>query len=471
MSDSRRASAGPALAELSRFVATLTLSDVPPAAIARARLHVLDAFNSAIGAMRTPGGRAVAHAFDLIDREERATIVATGSRSSVNTAAFVNAQMSTNLDMGAVLFFSQGLGGLSLFGPLALAEVTGGTGARLLECVIAGYEVSGRVALALSPPYRVTETQVTNGSGGPPNLRVVRWVGLAAAIAAAKMRSLDEERTAHAIATMIASLPVMFGGLQVGDEAGMVKYGLAGHIAAAGLASALLAEQGFTGNLRLLDDPVRLETAMGLECVDPGALTRDLGTRWLIAEAGFKRYPSGTHNQQGVHTVERLMREHRIDPDDIRSIRVGRALGTTGVFARRDPEDQIASQFSLPFVVAAMALGLPVRDWHEHVANPRVRALAARVQLVQDADMMKATAAMSPAEQRVALSYQSVVSIETSRGVIEGRSDYGEVSEDEIVEKTRHHADGILTKAVTDRLVQSVLALERVGEVSELFLK
>ena len=459
---------GRALAELARFVETLALHDVPPRAVARAKVHVLDALNSAIGAMRTPSGRIVASAFEAFDRDQSATIVATGKRASINTAAFVNTQMSTNLDMGAVLFFSQGLG-VSLFGPLALAEVTGGTGARLLECLIAGFEVAGRVALALSPPYRVTETAVTNGSGGPPNLRVVRWVGLAAAVAAAKMRALNEGQTAHAIALMTASLPVMFGGLQVGDEAGMAKYGLAGNIASAGLACTLLAEQGFTGNLQSLDDPDRLAKAMGLEVDDPGALTRDLGTRWLVAEAGFKRYPTGTHNQQGVHAVEWLMQEHRITPDDIRSIRIGRALGTTGVFKRIDPDDQIAAQFSLPFVVAATALRLPVRDWHEHVADPRLKALAARVELFQDPEVMKATAAMSPAEQRIALDYRSSVRIETTRGVVEGWSEYGEVSEAEIVEKFRHHAVGILDDRVTERFVEKALALEKVADVRELF--
>ena len=461
--------AGTALQRLARFASGLALDEIPPRAVARARLHILDALGSSIGAMRTPGGVIVAHAFDEIDHDASATIVATGARASVNTAAYVNAQMSTNLDMGAVLFFSQGLGGFGLYGPLALAEAAGGSGARLIEGIVAAYDVAGRVALALSPPYRVTPTEVTNGSGGAPNLRVVRWVALSAAIAAAKMRSLDEERMAHAIALMTASVPVMFGGLQVGDEAGMAKYGIAGNIASAGLSCALLAERGFTGNLQLLDDPTRLERAMGLEVVDQGALTRDLGDRWLIAEADFKRYPSGTHNQQSVHTVERLVRENRIRPEEIRAIRVGRALATTGVFVRNDPDNQIAAQFSLPFVIAAMAMGIPVREWHERVGDAAVRSLAARVELVQDPEAMRVTAAMSPAEQRVAMSYRSVVRIETARATYEGWSEYGEVSAEEIVEKFRHHASGVLPEPAIDRIVDRVENLEGVRDLRRMF--
>lgn len=453
-----------ALEQLADFSARMSLDDVPAPVIERAKLHVLDAITTAVAAVRTPPGEIVAHALDPVDGGGQAHIVATGAQVSVQTAAFVNTQMSVALDLGTNLFFSQGLGGLAVFGPLALAEHAGASGAQLLQAVIAGYEVAGRVALSFPAPLSGQGTE-RGGRTGPG----LRWVALAAGAANAKIRSLDMPRTANTLALVAASVPARPSARWwQGGEVPMAKYGLFGSMAASALAAALLAERGFTGDAQILDDADGFHLAMGLECADPAAMVRDFGKRWLINDAGFKRYPSGTHNQQAIHAMDQLVREHHIAPDRIHAIHVGRAIATSGGFANIAPANDVAAQFSLPFALAAVAHGVPARDWHHRVSDERLRALARRVQLVADAGALRAFAGCSPELQRSPWSLRSRVRIETADGEFERWSEYGDVSSDEVADKFRHHCRGTLAEAQIAEIVETVSTLERIPNVRQL---
>ncbi len=446
---------------LSHFAAELSLDRMPEAVVERAKLHVLDALTTVVAAVRTPPGKIVAHALDPIDAGGPARVVATGARTSVNTAAFVNTQMSVALDLGTNLYYSQGLGGLATFGALALAEAAELSGKELLQAVIAGFEVAGRVALSFRPHYRVEGTRMTGA------INSSRWVVLGAAAANARIRSLDAGRTAHALALAAASVP-LGARFQWGDEVPMAKYGVFGNMAASALAAVLLGERGFTGDLRVLDAPDGFHRLLGHECGDPAAMTRDFGERWLISEAGFKRYPSGTHNQQAMHALQELVRKHRIDPDGIRSIRVGRAICTGGAFANVAPANEVAAQFSLPFVLAAIALGIAPREWHARVHDSRLRSLAARVQLVEDEAAVKEFAANPPDVQRSPWPLRSHVRIETPERTFECWSEYGEVTAREIADKFRDHSEGILGQRQIEKIIDAAFMLERLPDVREL---
>src|SRR5258708_15388689 len=94
---------------------------------------------------------------------------------------------------------------------------------------------------------------------------------------------------------------------------------LFGNMATSAVNSALLAEAGFTGDVRILDAEDGIHYALSKDpraesARDLSAMTRDYGARWLIMDSGLKRYPSGTHNQQALYTVDRMVRELGIDP-------------------------------------------------------------------------------------------------------------------------------------------------------------
>lgn len=451
------------LDELAHFVADLQIEDVPARVIDRAKLHVLDALTTAVAALRIPAGRIVAHAYEPLDAGGAAHIVATGRRASVQAAAFANTQMSVALDLGANLYFSQGLGGLTVFGPLACAEAAGTPAAELLLAVICGWEVAGRIGLSFPPALRFDA-----GKAMEVPRHGTRWVALGAAAATAKIRSLTPEQTAHALALAAAGVPVRPSPRRSADHLPMVKYGLLGEMSTTAINAVLLAEHGFTGDLQIFTETDGFNQALESELADPGALTRGLGDWWCILDGMFKRYPSGTFNQPSIHIVEQLIARHGIAPGSIREIRIGRAIATAGMFANVAPTNEMASQFSLPFGVAAVAWGIAPRSWHTALADERVRSLALRVELAANDQAMHEVVAASDTERRSPSLLRSHVQIRTASGLIESWSSYGDVSADEIGDKFRHYCEDTLDEAKATNVIRTVSNLENVRDLQQL---
>jgi 2-methylcitrate dehydratase PrpD len=434
--------------------------------VQRAKLQVLDTLTSVFAAAQTRAGGIACHALDPVDGPGTARVVANGVSVSVNTAAFVNTQMSALPDLGSNLYFSQSFGGLAVFGAMALAENARASGAQLLLAVITGYEVGARIALSFPPTVAVS-----GPLGGRRGILTpaTSWVSLGAAAANAKMLSLDAARTAHALALTAASSPPQTSTRwSKRNEVPMAKYGLFGSVASSALSGALLARSGFTGDLEILEDVDGFHNAMRSECADPGAMTRELGERWLMRDVGFKRYPSGTLNQQAIHTVVGLMREHRVGPDDIRAVRVRRAIAASDLFASATPANDVAAQFSLPFAVAAAMLGVPLREWHARSSDVELLALAARVRLVEDQEALNELADLAPAAKRSPWSLRSHVRIETDSEVFERWSDYGDVSAREVEQKFRHYCEPVLPQAQVDAVVEFVARLDRISDIRHL---
>ena len=163
-----------------------------------------------------------------------------------------------------------------------------------------------------------------------------------------------------------------------------------------------------------------------------------------------------------------LAREHRIRPDEIRSVAVGRAIGTEGAFAVAVPRDHVAAQFSLPFALAALAYDVPPLAWGGSVADPAVLALSARVALRQDPRAVAEFAALTEPERRSPWSLRTHVEVVTDRGTYERWSDYKDMSDSEAAERTRTYGAGLLDPRGVDAMVDRALHLEEVVDVRDL---
>jgi 2-methylcitrate dehydratase PrpD len=129
---------------------------------------------------------------------------------------------------------------------LAAAQTRGADMDLLLRAMIAGYEVSCRIGVAVQPShYDFWHTTGTVGT-----------FGAAAAVAVAL--NCDAERTAHAVATCAT----MASGLQQAFRGeGMSKPLHPGHAAEAGAMAAMAAARGMTGALDVLHGPAGFAAA------------------------------------------------------------------------------------------------------------------------------------------------------------------------------------------------------------------
>ncbi len=333
-----------------------------------ARRAVIDWFASTLpGGVMPPATLAARALQDQVGRG-RASLLPSGTPAGGQAAALINGTAAHTVEFDDI--YRDGLyhpGAPTIAAALAAAELVDADGELLLQGVVAGYEVSNRIAVAVNPRhYDFWHTTATVGCFG-------------AAGAAATILGLDGAATAHAL----ASSATMAAGLQQAFRADAMSKPLhSGRAAEAGLLSARLAAEGVTGALDALEGPRGFAAAMSGATIDWQAVTADLGSDWTITRVTFKNHAACGHVHAAVDAVRALADEHRLSAVDVERIEVGSYAKSLEICGNATPTTVFEAKFSLPYcVAAALVLGSVRRAAFEDkaMADPDLRALAARV--------------------------------------------------------------------------------------------
>lgn len=304
-----------------------------------------------------------------------ASLVPGGTRATPQTAALINGTASHTVEFDDI--FRDGLyhpGTPTISAALAAAELAGADGKRLIAGVVAGYEVSNRIAMAVNPRhYDYWHTTATVGCFG-------------AAAAASVVLELNAEQTAHALATVAT----MAAGLQQAFRADAMSKPLhSGRAAEAGILAARLARSGVTGALDALEGARGFGAAMSGPDVDWQAATAGLGSDWTITRVTFKNHAACGHVHAAVDAVAEIAAANGITPDRIASIEAASYAKSVEICGNAHPQTAFEAKFSLPFCVAAMLVRGSVRRAAfepDALADPAIRALAAKVVHTVDPD-------------------------------------------------------------------------------------
>ena len=166
----------------------------------------------------------------------------------------------------------------------------------------------------------------------------------------------------------------------------------AGWSAQSGIRAALMAKHGFSGPRTLFEGTHGFFHAFAHKTDAPyDLLVGDFGTRWVTETLAFKLYPCGTMTHPYIDCAIRLV-GRGIKAEAIESIVCEVAEGTVHrlwepLAFKQAPPNPYAGKFSGPFCVA---VGFTTGDaglaafTDETVADPRIRALAAKVSFVID---------------------------------------------------------------------------------------
>lgn len=304
-----------------------------------------------------------------------ASLVPGGRRATAQTAALINGTASHTVEFDDI--FRDGLyhpGTPTISAALAAAELAGADGDRLIAGVVAGYEVSNRIAMAVNPRhYDYWHTTATVGCFG-------------AAAAAAVVLDLDAEQTAHALGTAAT----MAAGLQQAFRADAMSKPLhSGRAAEAGILAARLAGVGVTGALDALEGPRGFGAAMSGPDIDWDAAVVTLGADWTITRITFKNHAACGHVHAAVDAVAEIAAEHGITADRITRIEAASYAKSLEICGNAEPITAFEAKFSLPYCVAAVLVRGSVRRAAfepDALADPAIRALAAKVVHTVDAD-------------------------------------------------------------------------------------
>src|SRR5271165_4554724 len=137
---------------LSAFTAAIRLDTLPPEVVGRARTLVLDLVGNIVRARHdaesTPAFLAAARALGLA--AGNSGVFGDASRYTPSGAAFLNGALAHSLDFADThAAGSLHPGATVIPAALAAGEMAGASGADVLAAIVAGYEVTCRIALAL----------------------------------------------------------------------------------------------------------------------------------------------------------------------------------------------------------------------------------------------------------------------------------------------------------------------------------
>jgi 2-methylcitrate dehydratase PrpD len=356
--------------DLGRFVAELSLRQIPAEGSTIARTGIADCFGVLIAGARDPEIALVDRELGTAGGASFASLIPSGARRSPETAALVNGVAAHVLDYDDVSLDGHPSAVL-VPAILAQGEASGSSGAEMLTAYVAGFEVWAEL-LAREPTPLHRKGWHPTAVLGP----------VAAAAACAKLRGLDAQRSATALAIAAS----MSGGV-VANFGTMTKSFQVGRAAQSGVIAARLAQAGLTASLDALEHPAGLLMALSVD--GKAALDRAFVSKpkeWHIVSHGLniKRYPICYATHRSIDAALDLVARHNLTPGDVERIHV--STGKTQLLMLRNsrPQTGLEAKFSMQFAMAAALVARNVglsEVTDEFVLRPEVQAIFPRVSL------------------------------------------------------------------------------------------
>ena len=374
------------------YCGRVSFADLPAGVVAKAKLLVLDFLGATAAGSATPTAgmlrRALAKEFGpgpcwVIGREERRTtalLAALTNGFNAHIVEYDDTHRNSLYHPGAP----------TMPAALAAAQFAGADGRRLIEGIVAGYEVGIRLAEAINPAhYLFWHTTGTVGC-------------FAAAAAAGKILGLTPEQFVWALGNAGTQAAGLW---EFQADGALTKPLHPGKAAQAGLLAALLAREGFSGASAILEGKQGFIPATASR-FDLGRIVPGSEDPPRLLEVTFKNHPSCGHTHTAIDAALQLFPRLREAGGRIAKVRVVTNQVAARVAGNRDPRTDHEAKFSLPYCVAlALQHGrLDLFSFEEAaLRDPQVRTLMARVELEIGEEMEKVFQQKRPSEIHVVL--------------------------------------------------------------------
>jgi 2-methylcitrate dehydratase PrpD len=354
------------------WIAGLSADSIPERVRERARLQAMNTVAAGLAGSTAPAVARLREATSYWAAPGAVGVVGAEDEWEPAAAAYANAAASMAHDWDDYIYMGH-TGHSAVWASRAIADVTGADGDDVLAAQIAANEIAGRLGAALFI--------------GPHNGQFWSSIHCAgAAAAAARLRRLDRDQTAHALAIALYQPPF---GLWPGFMGPNTKLLTAAEPVAQGVRAAILAASGFTGPLDLIEN--RRGFLSHFSYAPRPAMLDHLGQTWLTDTIAYKQHPGCAYLQAAVEAVLRLQRENGFEAGDVARIDVRAGWLTTAMekLSAGEPLSAVRVNFSVALSCAvALTAG---RLTHEELApdwlaehDDDLRDLATRVFLEHD---------------------------------------------------------------------------------------
>lgn len=446
--------------ELAEFTAGLSLKSVPAEVARKARLCLLDYVANVYGSLELEATRVIVEYIRSLGGTETATVLGCGFKTGLQQAAFLNGTTGEAIEAQDGYRFGGNHPGVAVIpAALAIAEAENAGGDRLLEAIIAGYEVAGRVAAAVHPGHTVSGFLPTGTCGA-----------FGAAAAAARLYGYDADTTVNALGNAGYLLPLSMAEQLMGGYTIKVVQG--GQAAGAGIMAAGLAGKGITGCPEIIEGSalgggfIQITNTMGS---NPKKLTDELGHHYAINDIYFKPYTACRHTHGAAQAALGLVREYSLTPAEIASVNVytynmaliavGKGVPEAGSF--------VSAQFSLPYVVAACIfdgeLG-PAQLTEQRLKDGKLMEFTSRVNVVPDDEISARYPEFTASRVEVKMTNGKTLESEVEIPKGDPRDP---MTEGDLATKVQHFS-GERDPAKVDRVIDLVMKMETLDSIREL---
>jgi aconitate decarboxylase len=445
---------------IAEFVAGLAYEAIPHEVRERIKLLMLDALGCGIYGARQPWCAILQETLGRLDATRNTSVWGTALALSSPHAALINGTQVQGFELDdvhrqAVLH----VGAVALPPLIAVAESHAQLSGRdFLAAAVAGYEIGPRVGLCMGQEH------IGQGWHSGATLGV-----FSAAAAAARGLALDADATMHALG--IAGTQA--AGLMAAQYGSMVKRMHAGRSAQSGLYGALLAREGFTGIIDVLETPYGgfcTTFSRSTDRFNLAELSAGLGERFETLRIALKFYSCVASNHTSLDAIRAIQARRPFGPNAVEKIVIhGSQVTVDHVGWPYRPEGLTAAQLNLPFCVATLLIERDVfvdQFQPEAVHDDARIALSRKVEVVHDPAI---TALGAKFRHKVAVAVHltdGTVERETREAPRGGEDDFA--SEADIVAKFRKLTRAAMGQAQQDELIDLVLGMERVPDMRRL---
>lgn len=445
------------------WLTRLSLADVPPEVVDGTRLRILDLVGVMLAARSLDVVQAARRAALEADGGSGSSILGHPEETSLAAAAFVDGVM------GAVLEFDDTHIESNIHPTVPTVAVAIPEchrrrlpGARLVEAVLAGSELSCR--LGLVAPVRMHEL----------GFHPTAVYGVFGAVwTLAKARGLSARQVVDAIGAAGSMSAGLISSFEDGTSTKTMHVGMA---AASAVRAVGLASQGVSGPAAVFEGRFgwfRSHVQAPDVAFRFSALTDGLGTDWQVTSIASKIYPCAFTMMPHIAATLALREAHAIRPSDVVEIRAHIMPRSFPILCepaaeKLRPRTTWHGRISLQHTVAE-ALVRGRMDKHayapEALRDPDINALADKVRPIPD----------QAAGQNLKRSGGTVsITLRDGRELTHTIDDMpgtraNPITADDYVAKFRANVDGVLAPALADETIETLLRLDTIDDVGPLF--
>ena len=440
---------------LSDFIVETSFRDIPQEVVRIAKDFVLDSIGSQLVGAREPVSEILRKYMDGDLGIPEAGIVGGAIRGSVANAAFLNGTSNHAPELEACGDFA-GSNLLSII-PVALAfgEKLKLSGEKILEGIIVGFEIQGKMGLGTTPDSH---------NQGWCSISLHGTMG--AAVTAAKMLGLDAFKTRMALGIAASQA----GGLmrQLGTMAHLLEGGLG---CRNGILAAGLAKMGLTASDDILDGRSSFwEVYVGEGHYDPEKMITNLGNPFYFASPGtmLKKYPCCTFIHHGLDALLELIRKHNLNFEEIISVEAGvNPFIKNALIGGPDPKSGDMGRFSLEHCLASAILDKDVtfesfRD--EKVRSAMLKEARGKIIVTVHPEWPSGRSNLSiPVTVKLKNGNELTHKVEKVKGTIDLP-----MSREEQIERYREFAKPFLSAAQIEQSAKLILNLDELKGIEDL---